>query len=154
MPYLIDGHNLIQALPNISLDDPHDEAKLVAVLRGFMIGHGKKCTVIFDRGLPGGTSKLSCSRVKVVFASTGQEADSRIINQIRNLPNPSSWTLVSSDRHIRAVAKQQKMKLFHSREFAQLLELQKRDSEKKERCNSSISDSELQDWLQIFGDDH
>ena len=35
MPYLIDGHNLIACLPDISLDDPNDEAQLVNKLKGF-----------------------------------------------------------------------------------------------------------------------
>ena len=35
MPFLIDGHNLIGRMPGISLDDPDDEARLVAQLRAF-----------------------------------------------------------------------------------------------------------------------
>jgi S-adenosylhomocysteine hydrolase len=34
MPYMIDGHNLIGKLPDISLDDPNDEALLVQKLAG------------------------------------------------------------------------------------------------------------------------
>ena len=33
--YLIDGHNLIGQLPDLSLTDPDDEAKLVQKLTGF-----------------------------------------------------------------------------------------------------------------------
>ena len=33
MLYLIDGHNLIGQMPGLSLDDPHDEAKLVERLK-------------------------------------------------------------------------------------------------------------------------
>ena len=35
MPILIDGHNLIAKLPDLRLDDPDDEAKLVARLRAY-----------------------------------------------------------------------------------------------------------------------
>jgi hypothetical protein len=33
MPFLIDGHNLIGALPDLDLDDPDDEARLVERLQ-------------------------------------------------------------------------------------------------------------------------
>jgi len=35
MPLLIDGHNLIGQIPDISLSDPDDEAKLVLLLRRY-----------------------------------------------------------------------------------------------------------------------
>lgn len=153
MPYLIDGHNLIQAMPGISLEDPHDEAKLVGALRGLMIGQGKKCTVIFDGGLPGGSSRLSCNRVEVVFASSGQEADSRIINRIRNMRNASGWVLVSSDGRIREAAKRRKMAMLYAHKFAQLLEPKPARPNENEAHDSPLSDSDLQDWLHAFGED-
>ena len=153
MPYLIDGHNLIQSLNRISIQDPNDEAKLVGVLRGFMIGQGKKCIVFFDRGLLGGASRLSCSRVQVIFANTGQEADTRIINQIRNLTNPTTWTLVSSDSKIRKFASTRNLNLLHSSEFAKQLETQKAQQVKKEDMDTPISAAELQEWYEIFSAD-
>ena len=57
MPLLIDGHNLIGRLPDLRLDDPQDEAKLVARLRVYHARTGKRVTVVFDRGLPGGRSR-------------------------------------------------------------------------------------------------
>ena len=153
MPYLIDGHNLIQSLNRISIQDPNDEAKLVGVLRGFMIGQGKKCIVFFDRGLPGGASRLSCSRVEVIFANTGQEADTRIINHIRNLTNSTTWTLVSSDSKIRNFASKNNLRLLHSPEFAKQLETQKARKVKKEDIDTPISAAELQEWYEIFSAD-
>ena len=58
MPYLIDGHNLIACLPDIDLDDPNDEARLVNRLKGFAAKARSKCIVVFDHGLPGGPLKL------------------------------------------------------------------------------------------------
>ena len=54
MPILIDGHNLIGRLPDLRLDDPDDEAKLVLRLRAYAARTRKRITVVFDQGLPGG----------------------------------------------------------------------------------------------------
>ena len=50
MPHLIDGHNVIAALPDIDLEDEHDEAKLVLKLRAWTGRRHRKAIVIFDGG--------------------------------------------------------------------------------------------------------
>ncbi len=47
MPLLIDGHNLIGRLPDLRLDDPDDEAKLVARLRTYCARTRKRITAVF-----------------------------------------------------------------------------------------------------------
>ena len=84
MPFLIDGHNLIGRLPDLHLDDPDDEAKLVARLRTFCARTGKRVTVVFDYGLPGGYSReLSGGGVEVVFAPAGRTADGILGERVR-----------------------------------------------------------------------
>ena len=122
MRFLIDGHNLIHAMTSISIEDPDDEAKLVSALRSHMIGQNDKCTVIFDGGLPGGHSHLSCSRVQVIFANTGQEADQRLIKHILKENNPTSCVLVSSDSRIKTVAQRRKMKVLLAQDFSKMME--------------------------------
>lgn len=121
MPYLIDGHNLIAALPDISLADENDEAKLVLKLRGFSTRAKTKCIVIFDRGLPAGASKLSTSAVQVVFASERSSADSLIRRRISQTRDARNWTLVSSDREIVGFARRQNMRHLGAAEFARQL---------------------------------
>ena len=48
MQWLIDGHNLIGQMPNLRLDDPDDEAKLLQYLRNFRARTGHRITVVFD----------------------------------------------------------------------------------------------------------
>lgn len=153
MPYLIDGHNLIQSMKGISIEDPDDEAKLVRTLRSFMIGQNKKCKVFFDGGLPGGYSRMSCSRVQVRFAHAGQEADVNIIHCIHQLANPKQWTLVSSDRKIREQARLRKIKLVHAWEFAQALEARKTLSSQCDAVDPPMQEAELDEWYEIFGID-
>ncbi len=99
MPVLVDGHNLIGRLPDVSLEDPDDEARLVARLQAYAGRTGKRVTVVFDRGMPGGRSgDLSRRRVEVVFAPTGRNADRVLRERIRRSRDPRGLTVVTSDR--------------------------------------------------------
>lgn len=155
MPYLIDGHNLISYLPDIDLADPHDEAKLVLKLRGFCARTGKKVTVIFDKGLPGGTSALTTHSVKVIFASSErQNADTLIRDRVFSTPDARNWTLVSSDNEVLDSARQQGMKGMKCLDFAELLTRQ-RDSRPHRGINPNVyvPQSEVAEWLEIFGEE-
>ena len=154
MPYLIDGHNLIAALPDIDLADEHDEARLVIKLRGFAARHKTKCAVIFDHGLPGGASALSTSAVKVSFASAHHSsADALIKRRIKSIRDPGNWTLVSSDRDIRDYARGRRMRSQSAADFATRLgqaARQKSNAGESEKPSPSEDDTAL--WLKQFGE--
>lgn len=158
MPYLIDGHNLIACLPDISLDDPNDEALLVNKLRSFVAGGGKKCTVVFDGGVPGGQSTMSNNAVKVTFAAAEHSnADVVIKRRIRRTPDSTFWTVVTSDRDVLNFAKRHRMKCMRSADFARFLRSNKSDGgdcgDLGEEIDPRIPDDELDDWLNMFGVD-
>ncbi len=122
MPYLIDGHNLIAHMPDISLSDPDDEGKLVVRLRGFAAAHRRQCIVIFDHGLPGGKSPMSNDTVKVIFATAYHStADLILMERIRNTPDAPNWTVVSSDNEVLDAARNQGMKGMRSSDFVALM---------------------------------
>jgi len=123
MKVIVDGHNLIGKLADISLADPNDEAQLVILLRQYAARTGRKLTVVFDGGLPGGPSrKLSGGGVRVVFASSGRQADPLIINRIRRIRDLEAWLVVSSDRAILRAAARYKVRAQRSEDFAAELE--------------------------------
>src|SRR5258708_12507510 len=97
---LIDGHNLIGQLEDLSLDDPYDEAKLTMAIRRYCMRSRSKATLIFDNGLPGGVSKqLSNSDVTVIFAPSATQADTLLM---RRPPKPTNtpFPTATSDPHI------------------------------------------------------
>lgn len=150
MPYLIDGHNLIGQIPGLELTDPHDEAKLVERLKSFMGRKRKRCTVIFDGGLPGGRSRdLSTSSVKVVFAHGGTNADAIIMERIRNVRDPGSLTIVSADHEIINAARRRRVKVVSPNTFASEMNapVVPDDSDP----NPHISPHEVNQWLELFG---
>jgi len=117
---LVDGHNLIGQLRDLSLDDPYDEAKLAMAIRSYCMRSRKKATVIFDNGLPGGVSKqLSNSDCTVIFAPSGTQADTLLMNRAREINKQrDSLLMVTSDRRILRLASAYGIKTLSSPEFA------------------------------------
>lgn len=160
MPYLIDGHNVIAQMTTIQLDDPNDEAELVIRLRQYMAHVDRRAHVVFDGGIPGGSSPLSTSRVKVYFAASDTSADSVLRMLIRNATNPDSWTVVSSDRAIVEVARRRRMRCVRSERFAVRLEAIQEQQEQEEadayvpplKTDPQLSRDEVDEWLDIFSD--
>ncbi len=149
MPLLIDGHNLIAHLSGVRLDDPDDEARLVERLRRYQARIGKRLTVIFDRGLPGGFDRdMSTSNVKVVFAPTGRSADALIVNRVRRSRDPRGLTVVTSDQKIIAAVEKQGARVVRSERFAAEMDAAPPYSESDDVV---LSQSEVDEWLALFG---
>jgi hypothetical protein len=149
MPLLIDGHNLIGRLPDLRLEDPDDEAQLVVRLRTYRARTGKRVTVFFDQGLPGGRSReLSGGGVEVVFASTGHTADGILRERIRRSRDPRGLTVVTSDREVIAAAQARGARVIRSEEFAVQLRAPRTGGVEED---VHLSAEELAEWLKVFG---
>jgi predicted RNA-binding protein with PIN domain len=154
MTYMIDGHNLIGQLPDISLDDPNDEALLVQKLIGFCARTGKQCLVVFDYGLPGGSSRMGTRAVQVVFASGRSSADRVMMERINKIPDPTGWVVVSSDNDVLATARKRRMATLHSEEFAALMQKPPKPKvDAGEAADVNLSEQEVDEWLDLFGGD-
>ena len=160
MAYLIDGHNLIGQLPDISLKDPNDEAKLVQKLIGFSARQQKRVVVVFDSGLPGGKSRLSTGPVEVIFASQGSSADNVMKERIKHARDPGQWIVVSNDREVLSAARERRMATLTSAEFAPKLQSdptplkpkRKPSEDAGEAADVHVSPAEVEAWLKIFKD--
>jgi hypothetical protein len=154
--YLIDGHNLIGQMPDLSLTDEHDEAKLVQKLIGFSARGGKRITVVFDHGLPGGKSRLSTGTVEVIFATQGGSADAVMKQRIARAKDVGQWTVISNDHEVLAAARARKMRALTCREFAPLLQAppsqpQPFKNKAGESMDVRVSPKEVEEWLKVFG---
>lgn len=155
MNYLIDGHNLIGQLPDISLDDPNDEALLVQKLSGFCATNRKhRCHVVFDKGIPAGHSRMGNGKVKVYFAPTRSDADSIMINRIKKIKNSDQWVVVSSDNRVLDEARHRRIDTLKSTAFAEILKQSKNQRPAKpgidEDANVKLSEHEVNEWLDLF----
>jgi predicted RNA-binding protein with PIN domain len=162
--FLIDGHNLIGQLQDLSLDDPQDEAKLTMAVKRYCMRATTKATIIFDNGLPGGISKqLSNSSVTVIFAPPGVQADALLMRRAREMGNLNGIILVTTDRRITRLAFAYGMETMASEEFALLLgfrpvEIEPEQPTQKRRIrivfekdpNPRVTMDEIAYWLPIF----
>lgn len=153
MHYLIDGHNLIGKIHDISLDDPDDEVKLVLRLRSWTAQRRKRrVTVIFDGGIPGGKNvKLSTPSVKVVFASNGQTADALLKARIAKVKHPGEHTLVTSDNAVVEAAQARRMPVIKSETFGNRLKPRIEEETAATDDTPQVSEEEVAHWLDLFG---
>ena len=99
MTLLIDGHNLIGAMPGIDLTDPDDEWQLVQRLRPYAAAKRQAMTVVFDSGVgPPPSWRLSDERVTVRFAPPNVEADAIILRLVRANAQPDKVTVITNDQ--------------------------------------------------------
>lgn len=154
MHYLIDGHNLIAQLADISLADPDDEIRLVERLKRFCARQRCRCTVVFDRGLPGGQARgLGNSQVEVIFAHSGTSADQLIIARLRKVRDRRSLMLVSSDQRVQAEARQLKIAALSSAEFARRMERRVAPSPEDDKpADRPSTRDEVSEWERLFGE--
>jgi hypothetical protein len=154
MQYLIDGHNLIGQLPDIDLTDPNDEALLVQKLNGWTARTRHAAVVVFDNGLPGGVSRLSTGRVKVIFAPPDTSADAVMRRRIYGLNPPQDWVVVTDDHQIQVAARARRMAVLRSTDFAKVL-LAPPVASKKPTPDIDpdvrVSEREVVAWLKEFG---
>lgn len=153
MHWFIDGHNLIGQMPNLHLDDPHDEEKLLERLRSFRAKTGHHLTVFFDPGPgyhPSRTKKQG--GITVRFAPAGKTADQLLARRLRRLKNPQAATVVSSDRAVQQAARQAGVRVLEAREFAQQLSRPTSApiSDEGAQADVNLSPQEVDEWLNLF----
>ena len=164
MHYIIDGHNLIGKMPDISLKDPNDEVKLTMRIKSWVAESKKRqVTLFFDGGTQGShLNRLSGRNMKVIFAPSGRTADSLIISHMRKLKNPREYTLITSDREIITAAASMRIRSLLSEKFIERMGFIFKEKPEKEQKKkkvappekpdvSKISDTEVQEWLDLFG---
>ncbi len=151
MPFIIDGHNLIAALPDLDLSDLDDEMKLVEMLQGFCSRTQRRATVYFDRGVPGGEPTIKSGRVEVRFVRRPRSADDAIRAHLLKLDKEApNWTIVSSDREVRSAARRAGASVLHSDAFVQMIAASVITSDQREKPLGALSDIDLDEWERLF----
>lgn len=150
MPYIIDGHNLIPAL-GLRLDDPDDEAQLIALLRRFTSRTGKPVTVYFDRRAPGASRPMDAGGLSIRFVSQPDTADSAIRRHLARLhAQAPNWTVVTSDREVQSRARLAGARVLSAPEFADRIQAAGQAGPAGEKPDAPLTETELAELEREF----
>jgi len=159
MPLIIDGHNLIGHLSDLSLADADDEQALVERLRRYRAHTRQGIVVVFDRGAPAGSApSLSGGGVEVVFARVGHTADALILERLRRERHPQSWTVVTADRDLAAQARGLRAHVLAPEDFIRRLAAPRRAppplkqrQQGGEAGEKPSAVGDVEEWMRLFG---
>jgi hypothetical protein len=97
---------------------------------------------------------MSTRAVQVVFASQRSTADRVMMERINKIPDPMNWVVVSSDNDVLETARRRRMGTMKSADFAALLEAPPKPVvDAGEASDVQLSEKEVGEWLDLFGND-
>ena len=156
MPVIIDGHNLLWAIPKTSGESGAlSEIQLCRILGEYLKKSNSSGEIIFDGvGPPDKSGFDNISNLEVFFSGLGSDADTLIEDRIEVSSAPRQLIVVSSDRRLQKAARIRKAVSVKSEVFWKGL---LRRLEKKKQLNEpagkrkGLTDSETEQWLKFFG---
>ena len=151
--YIIDGYNLIHAIPSLKKLLTHDafqaREQLAYLISRLTYKKKFRCTIVFDGVKPPPPHPSPAhSPVHIVFSSP-LSADAKIKSMIEQSKNRSQLVIISSDREIQNFAKICSAETHASKYFSNLLFEEPDTGEEKDA--GTLSKSQVDEWLKIFG---
>jgi hypothetical protein len=153
MPVVVDGHNLLWAVQELS-DEVVSDVQLCRIVGRYLKLTGENGQIIFDGiGPPDKSGFDNISDVEVFFAGQNTDADTVIEKKITASTAPKRLTVVSTDRRLRRAARARKASAIKSEDF--WVAVQKRvraKSRSREPAEKrlGLTDSETEQWLEFF----
>jgi predicted RNA-binding protein with PIN domain len=151
--YIIDGYNLIHAIPALKklLVRDAPQAREALIDHVARLTHRKKFrgTIVFDGVRPAEDFGASRAPIHVVYAAP-LTADDKIKALIEHAPNRSWLVVISSDHEILNFARVCACTTHTSKYFAHMLF--ETDTAGEEKEQSTLSKSQVDEWLRIFGE--
>jgi predicted RNA-binding protein with PIN domain len=156
MPIIIDGHNLLWAVQEVSrTHETITELQLCHIVSRYLRSTGDKGEIVFDGAGPPDKGRFdNISALEVLFSGPSADADRIIEDKVRASTAPKNLTIVSSDRQVRAAAHARKAATVKSEVFWQNLtkELTRaRPQQEPPAKRWGLSDVETEQWLEFFG---
>lgn len=152
MTYLIDGHNLIPKMPELSLDQLDDEQELIDRLTSFSASRNCQVEIYFDRGQVNSLRDYQRGRVHVHFVLPPMIADDAILSRLIGIGKAAkNYIVVSGDRTVQDRARRLGAAILSATTFAGLI--QKTGNPKKpgkDNAQIQTGQNEIDEWLQVF----
>lgn len=156
MPYVIDGNNLVGCSPDISLKDPNARDRVIRIVKRFQENRNNSVVIVFDGAPDAGVRRWEEStKLTVIYPKGGNTADDEIKEILDGFHYFKDVVLVSSDRELKTFAKKKGARTVNSIEFYYELKrfshIHVKREESQKRIEAELSDSEVDQWLKVFG---
>jgi predicted RNA-binding protein with PIN domain len=150
--YIIDGYNLIHAVPSLKQLLQHDgyqaRERLIAAVSRLTFKKKFRCTIVFDGAKPIDIQAPSShAPIHIVFSSP-VSADAKIRDMITASKNRTQLVIISSDHEILNYAKVCSCATHTSKYFAVLLFEESDSGEEKE--DVPLTKNQVDDWIRLF----
>ncbi len=154
--FIIDGHNLLHAIPKVDeSSESISDVQLCRIIGRYLKLIGQKGEIIFDGTGPRDKSGFdNISNLEVFFAGPGADTDTVIEDKISVNTAPKRLIIVSSDRRLRKAARARKATSIRSEVFWNNVhkQLSQRKSIKEPTAKrQGLTDGETKQWLEYFG---
>jgi predicted RNA-binding protein with PIN domain len=144
--YLIDGNNLIGQREKAGA-----RVQLLQELARFAQHKKTRLAVVFDGAPEVNIADGSSYRgVKVFYARTGSDADTRILEFVERERNRKALTVVTSDGQLLNQVRACGVRVIRAGEFRRMME---KAVEESSEPQSRVRKEELSEWLRYFGVD-
>ena len=148
MPYLVDGNNVMAQNIGWHRDKAGARHKLIRDLVGFVAVTRTKLRVVFD-GSPDDQfpEGIRFKGVQVLYARTGSDADSRILELVRKATYKRDLIVVTSDKPLGSKAKHYGAQVISSGSLRQMIqEIKETGPEKPD----DVTNIDVDEWLDYF----
>jgi predicted RNA-binding protein with PIN domain len=153
MAYLIDGNNLLGHLYAGFHRDPGHRSILVGKLRAFQRQTRTRVILVFDGTAPPDFPDPGKDKFAILFPPPGESADCIIVDYIERHPDRRNLFVVSSDREIRAIAREAGATSLRCDEFHRELKKtlrESRDAREMDKAEERASALEIKLWAEAF----
>lgn len=147
---IIDGHNLIGHITDLSFSDPNVKEKLLNLLKKFHILTKKKIILVFDGHDQSYLERYIDEEIEIFYPEIGKNADYKICNLCYEYKNQRDTIIVTSDHEIQHVAKQYFLQIKTSKEFSQELQNTLKENDSIPITDNYLSIDETESWLNYF----
>ena len=153
---VIDGHNLLWAVQEMAGGPQlRDEVGLCHMISRYLRIVGDRGEIVFDGTGPSDKGVFdSISSLDVFFAGLGSDADTVIEDKIRASTATREMTVISSDRRLRRAAQSGRARAMKADEFWSMVQKElsrKRIEQEPPAKQRGLSESETDQWLEMFG---
>jgi len=148
MHYLVDGYNMLYALPEIPPGPwPSKRDVLIELLLSSKPQGHNRLTIIFD-SRAGSGDRMERGAIEIIFTA-GETADDWIARRVREVPNARSYVVVSNDQGIRSDIRGTGAKWMSTKEFLkEKAAPQSRPARMPPEISDSITEELKKKWLE------